>query len=375
MCRMSATLAERLRDQSAECARLGSPLYAGLLASATEDLEAGGVVAEAFAGREDLPGRVVPGLRLLGAVHRLVLQGRAPELAAFYPSVGGRGRPADAWPAFRRTLAVHRDAVRALLDRPVQTNEVGRAAALYGGLLVAAVGAGDAPKRPVNVRLLEVGASAGLNLRADRFAYQVGGATLGDPTSPVRLAEPWVGVPFRDPGRVRVRVVERAGCDPDPVDPTTEEGRLTLASYVWADQVERMARLRAALRVAAAVPARVERAGAADWLERVLAEPAPAGTDLTVVWHSAVWPYLGREERARVEAAIAAAAGRARREGAAPLARLGLESRRVADRYVFELRITGWSPAGERHLLLAQAEGHGPPVRWWPAGSVSPAAG
>jgi hypothetical protein len=298
MCRMSATLAERLRDQSAECARLGSPLYAGLLASATEDLEAGGVVAEAFAGREDLPGRVVPGLRLLGAVHRLVLQGRAPE----------------------------------------------------------------------------VGASAGLNLRADRFAYQVGGATLGDPTSPVRLAEPWVGVPFRDPGRVRVRVVERAGCDPDPVDPTTEEGRLTLASYVWADQVERMARLRAALRVAAAVPARVERAGAADWLERVLAEPAPAGADLTVVWHSAVWPYLEREERARVEAAIAAA-GRARREGAAPLARLGLESRRVADRHVFELRITGWSLAGERHLLLAQAEGHGPPVRWWPAGSVSPAAG
>jgi hypothetical protein len=79
----------------------------------------------------------------------------------------------------------------------------------------------------------------------------------------------------------------------------------------------------------------------------VLAEPAPSETDLTVVWHSAVWQYLGREERARVEA---------------------------ADRYVFELRLTGWSVAGERHLLLAEAEGHGPPVRWWPAGSVSPAA-
>jgi hypothetical protein len=98
----------------------------------------------------------VPGLRLLGAVHRLVLQGRAPELAAFYPSVGGQGRAADAWPAFRRTLAAHRDEVRALLDRPVQTNEVGRAAALYGGLLVAAAGE-SAFERPVNVRLLELG--------------------------------------------------------------------------------------------------------------------------------------------------------------------------------------------------------------------------
>jgi hypothetical protein len=57
-----------------------------------------------------------------------------------------------------------------------------------------------------------------------------------------------------------------------------------------------------------------------------------------------------------------------------PLARLGLESRRVADRRVFELRITGWSVAGARHLLLAEAEGHGPPVRWWPEGSVIPAA-
>ena len=70
MCRMTASLAERLRDQAAECTRLGSPLYAGLLARAAEDLEAGGVVAEVLAGHEDLPGRVVPGLRLLGAVHR-----------------------------------------------------------------------------------------------------------------------------------------------------------------------------------------------------------------------------------------------------------------------------------------------------------------
>jgi hypothetical protein len=106
----------------------------------------------------------------------------------------------------------------------------------------------------------------------------------------------------------------------------------------------------------------------------VLAEPAPSGTDLTVVWHSAVWQYLGREERARVDAAIAAAVERARLEGTTPLARLGLEARRATDRYVYELRLTGWSVAGERQLLLAEAGGHGPPVRWWPGGTVIPAA-
>ena len=30
-----------------------------------------------------------PALQLMGAVHRLVLEGRAPELARFYPSAGG----------------------------------------------------------------------------------------------------------------------------------------------------------------------------------------------------------------------------------------------------------------------------------------------
>jgi hypothetical protein len=365
---MAVTLAGRLRTQSGECARLGSPLYAELLARAAEDVEAGGVAAEVFAGREQLPGRLVPGLRLMGAVHRLVLQGRAAELAAFYPSAGGDGRPADAWPAMRRVLARHRGEVGTLLDRPVQTNEVGRAAALFGGLLVAAAWFS---RGPVAVQLLELGTSGGLNLRADRFAYRVGGTTLGEAASPVRLQEPWVGTPVPDPGGVRVRVVERAGCDPHPVDPTTEEGRLTLASFVWADQVARMARLRAALQVAARVPARVERAGAADWLERVLASPPPPGTQLTVVWHSVVWQYLGQQERERTEAALAAAAERARRGRGPALARLALESRRVTDRYLFELRLEGSFLPAERLPVLAHAEGHGPPVRWWPEGPVA----
>ena len=49
---------------------------------------------------------------------------------------------------------------------------------------------------------------------------------------------------------VIAKVVERRGCDASPIDPGTEEGRLTLQSYVWPDQVERFRQLAAASDVA-----------------------------------------------------------------------------------------------------------------------------
>ena len=51
------------------------------------------------------------------------------------------------------------------------------------------------PVESKSVYLLEIGASAGLNLLADRFAYVVGGELLGEPASPVRFEEPWRGAP------------------------------------------------------------------------------------------------------------------------------------------------------------------------------------
>ena len=108
---------------------------------------------EVLAGYEDRPFGDAIGLRLLGAVHGLVLAGEAPELAAFYPSVGGSWDPVLGWEAFEQVLQSRSGELRSLLTQPPQTNEVGRAAALYGGLLqlVEAV--------PLPVRLFEIGAS------------------------------------------------------------------------------------------------------------------------------------------------------------------------------------------------------------------------
>jgi hypothetical protein len=237
--------AEHLRWQAGWCRKLGSQLYGHLLERAADDVEAGGPASRALEDR-DASQRSMLGLRLMGSVHRLVLQGDAPDLARVYPSTGGRADTEVAWRAFSALLEERWEDVGRGIERPVQTNEVGRAGALIGGFLEVARATG----KPL--RVLEVGASAGLNLRWDRFSYEARGETWGPPDSPVRLCSFNGDVPL--PFDVTARVAERAGCDTDPVDPTTEDGRLTLLSYLWADQIARVRLLRAALEVAAEVP-------------------------------------------------------------------------------------------------------------------------
>lgn len=337
------SLADRLRRQAAHCGRLGSPLYADLLERCARDADAGGAVPDVLRGAEGPVGSVV-GLRLLAALHRLVLTRRAPALALHYPTVGGRPGP-DVADVALATVAEHVETLRPLVRLPVQTNEVGRTAALLGGLLHLA----GRDRRPV--RLLEVGASAGLALQVGAYAVHAGdGRVLGDPASPVQLRDAWVGPPPRAAAGLP-RIVERRGCDPQPVDPTTEEGRLALSSAVWADQVERFARLGAALRVAADVPATVDRSGGADWLAQHLADPRP--DVLTVVWHAVVWQYVPPGERARMLEVLAASRDVAH-------LRLEPEGDRTGQPHV--LRLTTW-PDGH-DLVLGRAPGHGLPVTW-----------
>jgi hypothetical protein len=93
----------------------------------------------------------------------------------------------------RRTLAEQRDAVREWLGRPPQTSEVGRGAALPGGLRHICAEAA------LPVRLVEIGASAGLNLRADRFHIAGNAGLHGDPSSAVALRGAWQGQRPRPP--------------------------------------------------------------------------------------------------------------------------------------------------------------------------------
>lgn len=353
---------EAFQLQATACEELGSPLYADLLRRLVDDYELGGVTTRVLAGHEQDPGPSALALRLLGSVHRLVLAGEAPELAVFYPSVGGEWDPVLGWEAFEQVLQSRGAELQNLLSQPPQTNEVGRSTALYGGLLqlVETV--------PLPVRLFEIGASGGLNLRADHFRYEVAqvGTTanspvdepvvFGSPDSPVVFTDAWSGRPLVPaPG---LRIAERVGSDISPVNPLTDDGALTLTSYVWPDMLDRLARLRGALEIARVVPADVHREDALSFLRNL--ELSEGHT--TVVWHSVMWQYLTRDDQTAADAAIAALGERA--TTTAPLARLCLEPmRRTPDApYEFLIVLQVW-PGGVRRVL-GHAAPHGPPAVW-----------
>jgi len=341
------TIAGQLRYQAEACGHLGSPLYGALLRDAVDDFEAGGPTWEVLHGREGEPGTSALALRFMGAVNRLVLQGRAPDLAAVYDDPGPD--EAAAWQAFRTVLERNVEELRTLVDRPVQTNEAGRSAALLCGFLTVAAETG------LPLRLLEVGASAGLNLRWDRYRYLgADGFTWGPADSPVRIEFELRGGRFPVPTEIEVR--ERHGCDSAPLDPADPEGRLTLLAYVWPDQRTRVERVRAALAVAVAEPVSIDREGAATWAGRKLAEDSPGLA--TVLYHSVVAQYLSEGELSEFEGHVREAGERASAE--APLAWLRMEAAgKMAD-----LRLATW-PGGEDRLL-ARVGYHGSPVELLP---------
>lgn len=323
-------LAARLRRQAAWCARDGSPLYASLLEKAASDLEVEGPVWDVLSVFQDEPGTAAVALRFMAAVHRLALDGRLPGLARHYPSTGGEGDPHNAWPPFRQALIDLLDELRALVARPCQTNEVGRSAALLGGFLEVA----HRTRKPL--RILEIGASAGLNLLWDRYRYESAGGAWGEPGSRVTFAHSFdVPPPLNRPAEV----VERKGCDLHPLDPTSDDGRLTLRSMVWADQLGRLALLEGALDVARQLPAGVEAMDAASFLERELARPVPGVA--TVVFHSVFMLYLAEEDRRRIDELIRAA---------------GVFHLSMEPAETFEVRLDG--------ELLGTSGPHGQHVRW-----------
>jgi hypothetical protein len=229
---------------------------------------------------------------------------------------------------------------------PVQTNEVGRCGPLLGGFLLIAHRTG------LPLRLLEIGASAGLNLNWDHYHYTWHGGGWGDPSSPIVLRDVFTG--DRLPPLCEAAVAERSGCDPDPVAATSEEGRLTLRSFIWADQLERMHILDQAIEVMRRYPVSIDCSRAVDWLALRLAESAPGKT--TVLFHSVVWQYISREERTELLKLIEAAGSRA--NGDSPFAWLRMEPGKEGAEV--KLRIY----PGFEDQIIATAGYHKPQTTW-----------
>lgn len=340
-------MARRIRRQAKMCRDLGSSLYEMLLESAAEDVETRGPCWAVLEPYQSLPVGSARSLRFMGAVHRLVLKGRLTELARFYPSAGGiADDPHACCAAFRQAIEDNIKALQEEMNHPVQTNEAGRSRALLGGFLTAA------RQTRLSLRLLELGSSAGLNLRWDQYRYESGAHSWGEPEAALRFIDVFSGsVPPLD---VNVRIAERMGCDPAPLDPQNPEDCLIAQSFIWPDQTHRLATMRNALDIARRVPARVERGTAREWLPKNLSERAAGAA--SVVFHSIVMQYMSDDERAWLTQFMNDA-GRAATPDS-PVAWLRMEPTASQTHVV----LTVWPPGKER--LLAKAGYHGEYVDW-----------
>ncbi len=203
----------------------------------------------------------------------------------------------DPWSSLAETLSEHDDWLRQFVaEQDVQTNEVGRCFALLPAFLELARGAG----RPVE--LLELGPSGGLNLLFDRYHYRYAEGEWGPGEASVLLAGE-----ERDtvPGELLatpLQVCRRRGVDLNPVDVSTEEGALLLSAFVWADQWNRLERLRRAVEVVRAEPPELVRGDYVELLPELLAERDEAA--LTIVFQTASTQYLDPERYARVRQAL-----------------------------------------------------------------------
>jgi hypothetical protein len=136
-----------------------------------------------------------------------------------------------------------------------------------------------------------VGASAGLCLYPDRYAYRYGEHTLGTGSPVLDCAATGLRPPTARP-----EVVWRAGLDLNPLDVTDPADVAWLDALIWPEHAHRRARLRAAAAVAAADPPLLVRGDLVADLS-ALAARAPAGATL-VVLHTSVLYQVPAARRA-----------------------------------------------------------------------------
>jgi hypothetical protein len=302
--------------------RGGSKLYAALSRSLADDPVVAGIV-----GKQQ-PLWEAP-LRLFGGVHYLELAG-----VVQHP-----------WAKLRGVLEANREwLARFVAEHPVQTNEVQRSWGLLPGFLTVA------DDRPLD--LIELGPSAGFNLFWDRYRYRYGDRTWGAKDAPLELSGEAEGGPPPELLALRVNVRRRTGIERWPVDVTTDHGARLLEAFVWADQTNRLERVRRVIEIARADPPRLMEGDFVEVLPALLAERDLDA--LTVVFHSASIMYLSEEDRASVWKTLEEDGRRG------SLAWVSYEYAEAGS-LSFALDTRSWPGESRR---LARLDGHGNEMEW-----------
>lgn len=270
-------------------------------------------------------------LRLMAGLHALARAGTIPALSAAFAALDQRCEDVVA------TALAEADAdLEPWLRQPTQTNEVARSAATMAALRRLSKRFGHP------VELLELGASAGLNLLLEHFSFDLGGVKTGDPASLLTLRPQWTGAA---PNGARTIIAAAAGVDMHPLDFNNPADCDRLFAYVWPDRRDRMRRLRQAIRVARDRTVELQQGDALDWMARRLGTLGPAGVTRCVV-HTMFAQYLSADDREKFDRIMTDAAARADRKR--PLARVSFEWTSCRTRV--ELVLETW-PGGSREVL------------------------
>jgi hypothetical protein len=239
-----------------------SPLYEQLSLAIARDPELLSLA------RHSRKGERVPNL-FFGAVHFLLLRGPRHPLSAFYRTISETtGWTEDPYLKFRSFCLERADEIRSLISlRLVQTNEVRRCALLLPVFVLISRQSGGRP-----LALLDIGASAGLNLLWDRYGYKYGELQpCGQLDSPVQITCALRGSLCPPVAKNFPQVSFRAGVDLNPIDVRDPEATLWLRALIWPEHEERAQLLRRAIEIAQRDAPRLIAGDAADVLPDILA--------------------------------------------------------------------------------------------------------
>ena len=280
-------LAKRFRWWGELANDLGSPLYTHLANAVADDPKLLALSAQKLDSQP-------PENMLLGAVHFLLQHNVEAELRNYYLSLVESPLPAEqAFPAFRAFCLDNYEAIVPILkSRMTQTNVVRRCTFLMPAFQHVVRLLDNRP-----IAQIEVGCSAGLNLRWDRFGYRHGEQVSGTIDSAVNLSTELRGEGLPPLGEMPT-VFGRIGIDLNPLDVTNPDDVAWLDALIWPEHTSRRALLRNAIAVAQQYPVELVQGDAIAQIGKV-AERFPSDIPL-VVYHSFVMYQVSAEKTAAV---------------------------------------------------------------------------
>ena len=294
-----------------------------------------------------MPGQPAPNM-LFAAVQYLLLSGVDHRLAAHYPIIAGPEHlPAPAFSRFRDFCLQHRESVVELVrTRRTQTNVVRRCTCLLPAFSLVC------QETSLPLALIDMGASAGLNLNFDRYAYSYrrGGHDVlrwGPARAKIRLEAELRGAADLPPLPAAISVASRDAIDLDPVYLDDPDQLLWLRALIWPEHVERHQQLIDAAAEIEHGNIRMHRGDAADILpsliETVSLDHAP------VVYSTIAFYQFSRKSRGRIGETLAAASG------ARPVWQVAMEGLNP------RLSVTRYRGGTGETEILADVSAHG----WW----------